>query len=82
MVGFMTRAGLAIRLSFPLENARQAVARFVAVHIAIGLHGGDLACALTELLHRDSSVLSVQFLELIYQPMKNRYISVIVALGR
>ena len=35
--GFITRAHLAMRLSFPLDQARRAIARLVAIALAVGM---------------------------------------------
>jgi hypothetical protein len=62
MVGSLTRSHLAIRLSFPITQARRAVAQLVAVSLAVGPEALPIRQALHTLARRYRTVLEATFL--------------------
>lgn len=81
MVGFLTRAHLAIRLSFPRHQSQKAVARLVAVSLAMGLGRFILKPALKKLASKYPKVLDNNFHGMLVHALMTQDVWTIYSLG-
>ena len=61
VAGFITRAHSAIRLSFPVAQAQRAVARIIAIAMALGYESDVMLAALTKVAGKYRKVLDPEF---------------------
>ena len=70
--GFLTRAHLAVRLSFPPNQARHAVVRLIAVSLSMDIEPQVLMSALTKLAKRYSKTLGQEFVSQLERAIHNK----------
>ena len=81
-VGFTTRAHQAIRLSFPPDQGRRAVARLIAISMAMGLDNRTLVSTTRTLSKKYPNVLNNLFLEPMISALSNSNVHRILSMGR
>lgn len=81
MSGFLTRAHLALRLSFPVSNSRRALARLVAVFLALGNSPQVLLQCLQRLATKYRNTLNRSFHHVLSRALEMQDVWMIVNLG-
>ena len=79
--GFITRAHLALRLSFPIDQARRAIARLVAIALAVGMDPASIRNVLQVLSRRYVRILDRGFKAVLLHALFHRDVWVICQLG-
>ena len=79
--GFLTRAHLALRLSFPVTQARRALVRLIAVTLATGVPVDLLSSALVSLGVRYPMVFKSDFHALVLGRLQQQDMWSIHAMG-
>ena len=80
--GLTTRIHQAIRLSFPLQCARLAVARLVVVHLCLGFQPVLILQVLEKLRGRYSRVFAEDFSKPLFFALKRNIVEDLILLGR
>ena len=79
--GLITRAHLALRLSFPLDQARRSMARLIAIALAVGIETSSIANILKVLSCRYRHALHHEFVSAVVSALAHKDVWVIYQMG-
>ena len=81
LAGFLTRSHLALRLSFPVEQARRAFAQLVCVTLATAGDAQVITSAIVKLSSRYRRVFHREYVDALCESLKHKDVWVIHQLG-
>ena len=82
LIGFITRSHLALRLSFPVTQARRAFARLICVTLAMLNDSSAISAAVSKLACRYKVALSPEFVRQVLLALRHQAVWVIHDMAR